>query len=129
MPARHSGYGSESEDICTEETPVQPMTLYGLTKVQAERVILEAPHVISLRLATVFGPSPRMRLDLPVNDFVYRAVTDGSLLISEQDFKRNYVHIDSPAVYASVRSISVSSGERPITWNWLRPTCRKPNWP
>jgi nucleoside-diphosphate-sugar epimerase len=97
MPASHSGYGSKSGDICTEETSVQPRTLYGLTKVQAERVILEAPNGISLRLATVFGPSPRMRLDLLVNDFVYRAVTDGFLLVSEKDFKRNYVHIDDVA--------------------------------
>jgi nucleoside-diphosphate-sugar epimerase len=97
MPASNSGYGSKSGNICTEKTPVQPMTLYDLTKVQAERAILEAPNTISLRLATVYGPSPRMRLDLLVNDFVYRAVTDGSLVIYEKDFKRNYVHIDDVA--------------------------------
>ena len=73
------------------------MTLYGITKVDAEREVLTRPNTISLRLATVFGPSPRLRLDLLVNDFVHRAIVDRVLVIYEKDFKRNYVHIDDVA--------------------------------
>jgi nucleoside-diphosphate-sugar epimerase len=98
MPCTNSGYGTQSGDIyCTEETPLEPISLYGITKVNAERELLNSPNAISIRLATVFGPSPRMRLDLLVNDFTYRAVTDGFLVIYEKDFKRNYVHIEDVA--------------------------------
>ncbi len=93
-PTTNSGYGCTSGDVfCTEETPLEPISLYGRTKVQAERDLLETPNVITLRLATVFGISPRMRLDLLVNHFVYTAVKDGYLVIFEKDFKRNYIHI------------------------------------
>ena len=98
MPCTNSGYGTQSGDVyCTEETPLEPISLYGVTKVNAERELLNSPNTISIRLATVFGPSPRMRLDLLVNDFTYRAVTDGFLVIYEKDFKRNYVHIEDVA--------------------------------
>lgn len=98
LPCTNSGYGTKSGDVyCTEETPLEPISLYGETKVKAERELLDSPNAISLRLATVFGPSPRPRLDLLVNDFVHRAVTDGFLVIYEKDFKRNYVHIDDVA--------------------------------
>ncbi len=94
FPTTNSGYGTSSGDMfCTEETPLEPVSLYGQTKVQAEAELLETPNVISLRLATVFGISPRLRLDLLVNHFVYVAVTDGYIVIFEKDFKRNYVHI------------------------------------
>jgi nucleoside-diphosphate-sugar epimerase len=93
-PTTNSGYGTKSGDIyCTEDTPLDPVSLYGQTKVQAEAALLETPNVISLRLATVFGTSPRLRLDLLVNHFVYAAVTDGYIVIFEKDFKRNYIHI------------------------------------
>jgi nucleoside-diphosphate-sugar epimerase len=93
-PTTNSGYGTQSSEVfCTEDTPLEPISLYGQTKVQAETLLLQTPNVISLRLATVFGISPRMRLDLLVNHFVYAAVTDGYLVIFEKDFKRNYVHI------------------------------------
>jgi len=93
-PTTNSGYGTKSgETFCTEETPLEPISLYGQTKSEAEKELLDAPNVISLRLATVFGMSPRMRLDLLVNHFVYAAVTDGYLVIFEKDFKRNYIHI------------------------------------
>jgi nucleoside-diphosphate-sugar epimerase len=93
-PTTNSGYGTKSGDVfCTEETPLEPISLYGQTKVQAEQELLEAANTITLRLATVFGLSPRMRLDLLVNHFVYAAVTDGYIVIFEKDFKRNYVHI------------------------------------
>lgn len=93
-PNTNSGYGTKSGDtFCTEDSPLEPISLYGRTKVQAELELLDSPNVITLRLATVFGVSPRMRLDLLVNHFVYTAVTDGYLVIFEKDFKRNYVHI------------------------------------
>ncbi len=93
-PTTNSGYGTKSgETYCTEETPLEPISLYGRTKVEAEAGLLETPNVITLRLATVFGMSPRMRLDLLVNHFVYAAVTDGYLVVFEKDFKRNYIHI------------------------------------
>lgn len=93
-PTTNSGYGAQSgETFCTEETPLEPISLYGRTKADAETLLLALPNVISLRLATVFGMSPRMRLDLLVNHFTYAAVTDGYLVIFEKDFKRNYVHI------------------------------------
>ncbi|MBM3839735.1 MAG: NAD(P)-dependent oxidoreductase [Verrucomicrobia bacterium] len=94
FPMTNSGYGTKTGDVhCTEETPLDPISLYGKTKVEAEKIVLDSANAISLRLATVFGLSPRMRLDLLVNHFVYAAVTDGYLVIFEKDFKRNYVHI------------------------------------
>jgi nucleoside-diphosphate-sugar epimerase len=93
-PNTNSGYGARSGAVfCTEETPLDPLTLYGRTKVDAEKAVLDAPHSVTLRLATVFGMSPRMRLDLLVNHFVYAAVSDGYLVIFEKDFKRNYIHV------------------------------------
>jgi nucleoside-diphosphate-sugar epimerase len=89
-----SGYGiSQKDRYCTEATPLRPVSLYGTTKMEAERAILESGNGISLRLATVFGMSPRMRLDLLVNDFTYRAVKDRAVTVFEGHFKRNYVHI------------------------------------
>ena len=94
MPITNSGYGiGESGKFCTEETPLRPISLYGRTKVAAEEVVLSRDNSISFRLATVFGMAPRMRLDLLVNDFVYRAVHDRALLIFEGHFKRNYIHV------------------------------------
>jgi len=93
-PNTNSGYGRRSDDaLCTEETPLEPISTYGRTKVQAEAELLQSPNAITLRLATVFGMSPRMRLDLLVNHFVYAAMTDGYLVLFEKDFKRNFVHI------------------------------------
>jgi len=94
MPITNSGYGvGETGKFCTEETPLRPITLYGRTKVAAEEAVLARDNSISFRLATVFGMAPRMRLDLLVNDFVYRAVNDRALLIFEGHFKRNYIHV------------------------------------
>ena len=93
-PNTNSGYGATTgESLCTENSPIQPISLYGKTKVEAERVLLDGPNAVALRLATVFGMSPRMRLDLLVNHFVYAAVKDGYLVIFEKDFKRNFVHV------------------------------------
>lgn len=94
MPITNSGYGIGQDGIyCTEETPLNPISTYGQTKVEAEKIVLERENSISFRLATVFGMSPRMRLDLLVNDFTYRAVKDGFIVIFEGHFKRNYIHI------------------------------------
>lgn len=93
-PNTNSGYGiSSGQTYCTEQTPLAPISIYGQTKCQAEVELLDSPNAITLRLATVFGASPRMRVDLLVNHFVYAAVTDGYLVLFEKDFKRNFVHI------------------------------------
>jgi nucleoside-diphosphate-sugar epimerase len=93
-PTTNSGYGTKTGDVyCTEETALEPISLYGRDKVEAEAHLLESKNAITLRLATVFGMSPRMRLDLLVNHFVYAAVTDGYIVIFEKDFKRNYIHV------------------------------------
>jgi nucleoside-diphosphate-sugar epimerase len=94
MPITNSGYGvGENGKYCTEESPLRPVSLYGRDKVEAENIILERDNSVSLRLATVFGMAPRMRIDLLVNDFVYRAVTDRVVVLFEAHFKRNYIHI------------------------------------
>ncbi len=94
FPVTNSGYGAKSGDVhCTEESPLEPISLYGRTKVAAEAILLDSPNAMTLRLATVFGFSPRMRLDLLVNHFTYAAVTDGYLVLFEKEFKRNFVHI------------------------------------
>lgn len=94
FPTTNSGYGTQTGDVfCTEETPLEPISLYGQTKVEAETAVLESGNSIALRLATVFGVSPRMRLDLLVNHFTLVALTEGYIVIFEKDFKRNYVHI------------------------------------
>ncbi len=93
-PNTNSGYGITSgAEHCTEDSPLQPISLYGRTKVEAERAVLDQPNTLALRLATVFGMSPRMRLDLLVNHFVYAAYKDRYLVIFEKDFKRNFVHV------------------------------------
>jgi nucleoside-diphosphate-sugar epimerase len=93
-PTTNSGYGvGEKGKYCTEETPLKPISLYGQTKVDSEKLFLDRGNSITFRLATVFGMSSRMRIDLLVNDFVYRAVTDRAVIIFEGHFKRNYIHI------------------------------------
>lgn len=94
FPTTNSGYGIGQEGIyCTEETPLNPISLYARLKVEIEKILLDADNCITLRLATVFGISPRMRLDLLVNDFTYRAITDRFLVLFEAHFKRNYIHL------------------------------------
>jgi nucleoside-diphosphate-sugar epimerase len=94
MPVTNSGYGiGEKGKHCTEDSPLRPISLYGVTKVKAEEAVLKRENSISFRLATVFGMSPRMRMDLLVNDFVYRAVQDRAVVIFEGHFKRNYIHV------------------------------------
>ena len=92
-PTTNSGYGvGQAGVFCTEETPMNPISLYGVLKVELEKALLAA-GAVSLRLATVCGVSPRMRLDLLVNDFTYRAVVDRFVVLFEAHFKRNYIHV------------------------------------
>jgi len=94
FPNTNSGYGiGEQGAHCDEESPLNPISLYGRTKVDAEQAILEKGNAVCFRLATVFGMSPRMRLDLLVNDFVYRALHDRTVVVFEGHFKRNFIHI------------------------------------
>jgi len=95
LPITNSGYGvGEPGKFCTEETPIRPISLYGRDKVAVEQTLLDRhANAISFRLATVFGISPRMRLDLLVNDFTYRAYTDRFIVLFESHFKRNYIHV------------------------------------
>ncbi len=95
FPTTNSGYGTKSGEIhCTEETALEPISLYGKTKCEAEKLLLNSDKdSIVLRLATIFGFSPRMRTDLLVNDFVFKAMSDGYIVIYQKDFKRNYIHI------------------------------------
>jgi nucleoside-diphosphate-sugar epimerase len=93
-PNTNSGYGlGQGESACTEESPLEPISIYGRTKCQAEQMVLDSGNSVTFRLATVFGVSPRMRLDLLVNDFTYRAVSDGFVVLFEAHFKRNYIHV------------------------------------
>ena len=94
MPVTNSGYGiGEKDKFCTENSPLRPISLYGVTKVNAEKAVLQRENSATFRLATVFGMSPRMRTDLLVNDFTYRAVHDRAIVVFEGHFKRNYIHI------------------------------------
>ena len=96
LPNTNSQYGS-SDSIITEESPFNPLSLYAKTKCDAENTMLANGNGVSLRLATVFGVSPRMRTDLLVNDFVYKSVVDGYLVLFEAHFKRNYIHVQDIA--------------------------------
>jgi nucleoside-diphosphate-sugar epimerase len=94
MPTTNSAYGSGDENnFCTEESPLRPISSYAIDKVAIEQALMEHPNSISYRLATVFGMSPRMRIDLLVNDFVHRAVYDRFVVLFESHFKRNYIHV------------------------------------
>jgi len=94
FPTTNSGYGvGEKNEFCTEETPLRPISEYGRTKVAVEKALLDKGNAVTYRLATVFGMSPRMRMDLLVNDFTYRAYKDRFIILFEEHFRRNYIHI------------------------------------
>lgn len=94
MPTTNSAYGTgDDNNHCTEESPLRPISQYAIEKVAIEKELMQHPNAISFRLATVFGMSPRMRIDLLVNDFTYRAVNDRFVVLFESHFKRNYVHV------------------------------------
>jgi len=94
MPTTNSAYGTgEKDNYCNEDSPLRPISQYAIEKVEIEKELMQHPNAISFRLATVFGMSPRMRIDLLVNDFTYRAVNDGFVVLFESHFKRNYIHV------------------------------------
>jgi len=94
FPTTNSGYGiGEKDAYCTEESPLRPISEYGVTKVEVEKAFLDKGNAVTFRLATVFGMSPRMRMDLLVNDFTYKAFKDKSVILFEDHFRRNYIHI------------------------------------
>jgi nucleoside-diphosphate-sugar epimerase len=94
FPSTNSGYGIGQAGIhCDEETPLRPVSLYGRLKVDLESFLLDKGNCVTFRFATLFGISPRMRLDLLVNDFTYRAVVDRCVVLFEPHFKRNYLHV------------------------------------
>lgn len=97
-PNTNSGYGvGNADEFCTEETPLNPISHYGRTKCDAEKAVLDSQKGLSLRLATVFGASARMRIDLLVNDFVYKACVDKCIVLFEHTFKRNFIHVSDVA--------------------------------
>ena len=94
MPTTNSAYGTgDRNNFCTEESPLRPLSRYAIEKVEVEKHLMQHRNAISFRLATVFGMSPRMRIDLLVNDFTYRAVNDSSVVLFESSFKRNFIHV------------------------------------
>jgi nucleoside-diphosphate-sugar epimerase len=99
FPTTNSGYGiGERDSYCTEESPLRPISEYGRHKVQIEKSLLEKGNAVTFRLATVFGMSPRMRMDLLVNDFAYRAYKDGAIILFEEHFRRNFIHVRDVAL-------------------------------
>lgn len=94
MPTTNSAYGTGDKDnFCNEDSPLRPISQYAIEKLQIENEVMKHGNAISFRLATVFGMSPRMRIDLLVNDFTYRAVHDRFVVLFEPHFKRNYIHV------------------------------------
>jgi nucleoside-diphosphate-sugar epimerase len=94
MPTTNSAYGSgDKNNFCDESSPLNPLSLYARDKVTVEKELMQHPSATSFRLATVFGISPRMRMDLLVNNFTYRAISDGFVVVFEGHFKRNYIHV------------------------------------
>lgn len=113
----NSGYGiGEKDQVCDETSPLKPISLYGQTKVEAEKAAFEHKNAISLRLATLFGMSPRMRIDLLVNDFVWRAIRDHAVVLFEMNFRRNFVHVRD-AAYAFTHALENFKAMRGQSFN------------
>jgi len=114
FPVTNSGYGIGQKGIyCDETTPLNPISHYGRTKVAAEKILLDMGNAVTFRLATVFGVAPRMRMDLLINDFVYRAYNDRFIVLFESHFKRNFIHIrDVVSVFLhAITNYDVMKGE------------------
>ena len=113
-PNTNSGYGiGQKQTFCTERTPLAPISLYGKLKVQSEEELLSSGRAVAFRLATVFGISPRMRLDLLVNDFTFRACQDRCIVLFEENFKRNFIHVRdvAHAFHFGILNFSKMKGE------------------
>lgn len=113
-PTTNSGYGiGDSDGYCTEETPLNPISLYGTTKSDAEKIVLDSGKGVCFRLATVFGTSPRMRWDLLVNDFCLKAYQENCLVLFEENFRRNFIHIKDVcnAFFFSLQNYSEMTAE------------------
>lgn len=113
-PTSNSGYGvGEKDAYCTEESPLRPVSLYGTTKVESEKAVLDTGLGVTLRLATVFGMGPRMRIDLLVNDFTWRAVNDRAVVLFEAHFRRNFIHVRDivKAFLHSIDNVEKMKGE------------------
>jgi len=117
-PTTNSGYGIGTEKACTEKDPLKPISVYGQLKCRAEEYLQEHTQCISLRLATAFGLSPRMRLDLLVNDFVYRAVNDQFIALFEGHFRRNFIHVQDivGAILHCINNWNKMYTKNPGTW-------------
>lgn len=114
FPATNSGYGISDKNVyCTEDSPQKPISEYGRMKVEIEKAFLDKGNAITFRLATVFGLSPRMRMDLLVNDFTYRAYKDRFIVLFEENFRRNYIHIRdvSKAFLFGLENYGIMKGE------------------
>lgn len=94
FPCTNSGYGSTGEEICTEETPLNSISVYGKSKEEAEKIVMEHPKATTFRLATVYGLSPRPRIDLMVNYFTYLAACFGKIDVFQGNYRRNFVNIN-----------------------------------
>ena len=112
-PTTNSGYGIGGTAECTELDDLKPVSGYGLWKCQAEEQIRLRGNSVSLRLATAFGVSPRMRLDLLVNDFVYRAVNDRCIPVFEGHFRRNFIHVQDicGAIQHTIKNWDIMKGQ------------------
>lgn len=114
MPTTNSAYGmGDGNNFCNEESPLRPISQYAKEKVAVEKELMQHENAISFRLATVFGMSPRMRIDLLVNDFTYRAVYDRYVVLFEGQFKRNYLHVKdvSRAFLHAINNFNKMKGE------------------
>ena len=114
MPTTNSAYGSgDKNNYCDENSPLNPISKYAIDKVEIEKLLMNRENSISYRLATVFGMSPRMRIDLLVNDFTYRAFHDSALVVFEGHFKRNYIHIRDVvrAFIHAIENINMMKGQ------------------
>jgi len=114
MPTTNSAYGSgDDNNYCDENSPLNPISRYAKDKVSVEKSLMEHANSVSFRLATVFGMSPRMRTDLLVNDFTYRAVNDKFVVLFEGHFKRNYIHVRdvTQAFLHAIENLKSMSGQ------------------
>ena len=127
MPTTNSAYGTTPKGMITDEnSKLNPLSQYAREKVDVEKMLLQRPNSVSLRLATVFGLSPRMRIDLLVNDLTYRAVKEGVIVLFSANARRNYIHVrdvvkvidmvlDNPVIFLEDRIFNVGLSSANLT--------------